>query len=223
MNDFLNVEEGIDGWTSPLGLGIADGLKAGGELKNPPENEEVVAAASPCSLYSDDEDSHHGEYDDSDDTSYYESNSEDDQKPAAKTVPAKKVPGGAFSPGLDVPSLPPIVRSPKQGGQLLEGSTPTKEVTEAQYDDELFEDGVEEEDISYYRSSTQGKREHKLSAGGPPKPDTTNMTAAESDTALAEWRIIQKAHTDKKQHLLRMELGIKTVASDQTYTGVLND
>jgi hypothetical protein len=32
-----------------------------------------------------------------------------------------------------------------------------------------------------------------------------------------------KAHTDKKQRLLRMESGIKTGASDQTYTGVLND
>jgi hypothetical protein len=186
VNDFLNVDEGIDGWTSPLGLGIDDGLEAGGELKSPPENEEVAAAASPCSLYSDDEDGCHGEYDDSDDISYYESNSEDDQKPAAKTVPAEKVPGGAFSPGLDVPSLPPIVCSPRQGGQLLEGSTPTKEVTEAQYDNELFEDDVEEEDLSYYRSSTQGKRGRKLSAGGPPKPDTTNMTAAESDMASAE-------------------------------------
>ncbi len=150
----------------------------------------MAAAASPCSLYSDDEDGHHGEYDDSDDTSYYESNSEDDQKPAAKTVPAEKVPGGAFSPGLDVLSLPPIMRSPRRGGQLLEGSTPTKEVTEAQYDDELFEDDVEEEDLSYYCSSTQGKRGYKLSVGGPSKPDTTNMTAAESDMALAEWRII---------------------------------
>ncbi len=72
----------------------------------------------------------------------------------------------------------------------MEGSTPTKEVTEAQYEDKLFQDDVEEEDLSYYGSSTQGKRGHKLSAGGPPKPDTTNMTAAESDMALAEWRII---------------------------------
>jgi hypothetical protein len=70
VNVFLNLDEGIDGWTSPLGLGIDDGLEAGGELKNPPENEEVASAASPCSLYSDD-DGHHGEYDDSDDTSYY--------------------------------------------------------------------------------------------------------------------------------------------------------
>jgi hypothetical protein len=241
VNDFLNLDEGIDGWTSPLGLGIDDGLKAGGELKNPPEIKEVASAASPCSLYSDD-DGRHGEYDDSDDTSYYESNSEDDQKPVAKTGPAKKVPGGAFSPkvealgilkqfikkqfspmlphlftqpsGLVVPSLPSIVCSPMQGGQLLEGSTPTKEVTGAQYDNELFEDDIEEEDLSYYRSSTQGKRGCKLSAGGPPKPDTTNMTAAESDMALAEWMIIQKAHTDKKQCLLRMELGVKTGASD---------
>jgi hypothetical protein len=92
--------------------------------------------------------------------------------------------------GVDVPSLPPIVHSPRQGGQLLEGSTPTKEVTGAQYDHELFEDDVEEKDLSYYCSSTQGKRGHTLSEGGPPKPDTTNMTAAESDMALAEWRII---------------------------------
>jgi hypothetical protein len=213
VNDFLNFDEGIDSWTSPLGLGIDDGLEAGGEVKNLPENEEVASAASPRSLYSDD-DGCHGEYDDLDDTFYYESNSEDDQKPAAKTGPAKKVPGGAFSPkvkalwilkqfikkqlspmlphlftqpsGLDVPSLPPIVRSPRQGGQLLEGSTPTKEVTGAQYDNELFEDDVEEEDLSYYRSSTQGKRGRKLSDGGPLKPDATNMTAAESDMALAD-------------------------------------
>ena len=105
----------------------------------------------------------------------------------------------------------------------MEGSTPTNEVTGALYGDELFEDDVEEEDLSYYCSSTHGKRGCKLSAGGPPKPDTTNMTAAESDMALAEWRIIQKAHTDKKQRLLRMELGNKTGASDRTYTGVLND
>ncbi len=189
VNDFLNIDEGIDGWTSPLGLGIDAGLEVDSELKNSPENEEVAAAASPCSLYSDDEDGRHGEYDDSDDTSYYESNSEGDQKPAAKIVPVKKVPGGAFSPGLDVPSLPPIVRSSRHGGQLLEGSTPTKEVTEAQYDTELFEDDVEEEDLSYY-CSTQGKRGRKLYVGGPPKPDTTNMTAAESEMALAEWRTI---------------------------------
>ncbi len=167
MNDFLNLDEEIDGWTSPLGLGIDNGLEAGGELKNLPENEKVASAAFLCSLYSDDY-GHHGEYDDSDDTSYYKSNSEDDQKPAAKTGPAKKAPGGAFSPkvealgilkhfikkqfspllphlftqpsGLGVPSLPPIVRSPRQGGHLLEGSTPTKEVTGAQYDDPTLQD-----------------------------------------------------------------------------------
>ncbi len=105
-----------------------------------------------------------------DDTSYYESNSKDDQKPAAKTDSAKKVPGG-----VDVPSLPPIVCLHRQGGQLLEGSSPTKEVTGAQYVHKLFEDDVEEEDLSYYHSSTQGKRGCKLSEGGPPKPDTTNI------------------------------------------------
>ncbi len=220
MNDYLNLDEGMDSWTSPLGLGM-DGLEAGGEPKNPPKNEEMVSAAShcasDCSLDSDD-DGRHCEYDDSDDTFHYESNSEDDRKPAAKTDPVKKVPGG-----VDVPSLPPIVRSRRQGGHILEVSSPTKEVTGAQYDHELFEDDVEEEDLSYYRSSTQGKRGRKLSEGGQPKPDTTTMTAAEPDIALAEWRIIQKAHTDKKQRVMRMELGHKTGASDQTYTGVLND
>ncbi len=49
VNDFLNVDEGIDGWTSPLGLGIDAGLEAGGELKNLPENEEVATAADPRS------------------------------------------------------------------------------------------------------------------------------------------------------------------------------
>ncbi len=136
VNDYLNLDEGMDSWTSPFGLGMYN-LEASGELKNPPENEEMASAASHCasdrSLDSDN-DGCHCEYVDSNDTSYYESNSEDDQKPAAKTDPAKKVPGG-----VDVPSLPPIMRSRRQGGQLLEGSTPTKEVTGAQYDHELFE------------------------------------------------------------------------------------
>ncbi len=43
-----------------MGLGIDNGLEAGGELKNPPENEEVASAASPHSLYFDD-DGCHGE------------------------------------------------------------------------------------------------------------------------------------------------------------------
>ncbi len=187
VNDYLNLDEGRDSWTSPLGLGV-DNFEAGGELKNSPENEEMASAAShhasDRSLDSDD-DGCHCEYADSDDTSYYELNSEDDQKPAAKTDPAKKVPGG-----VDVPSLPLIVHSRRQGGQLLEGSSPTKEVTGAKYDHKLFEDDVEEKDLSYYCSITQGKRGRKLSEGGPLKPDTTNMTAAEADIALAEWRII---------------------------------
>jgi hypothetical protein len=183
VNDYLNLDEGMDSWTSPFGLGMDD-LEAGGELKNPPENEEMASAAShhasDCSFDSNN-DGRHCEYVDSDDTLYYESNSEDDRKPAAKTDPAKKVPGR-----VDVPSLPPIVRSCRQRGQLLEGSSPTKEVTGAQYDHKLFEEDVEEEDLSYYCSSTQGKRGRKPSEGGPPKPDTTTMTAAEADIALAE-------------------------------------
>ncbi len=86
--------------------------------------------------------------------------------------------------GLDVPSLSPMVRSPRQGGQLLEDSSPTKVVTGAQYDHELFEDDVEEEDLSYYCSSTQGKRGRKLSEGGPPKPDTTNMGEKEESRLM---------------------------------------
>ncbi len=92
VNDYLNFDEGMDSWTSPLGLGMVN-LEAGVELKNPPENEEMASAAShcasDCSLDSDN-DGCHCEYVDSDDTSYYESNSEDDQKPAVKTDPAKK-------------------------------------------------------------------------------------------------------------------------------------
>jgi hypothetical protein len=87
VNDYLNLDEGMDSWTSPLGLGMDD-LDAGGEPNNPPENEEMVSAAinhaSDCSLDSDN-DGRHCEYVDSDDTSYYESNSEDDRKPAAIT------------------------------------------------------------------------------------------------------------------------------------------
>ncbi len=66
VNDYLNLYEGMDSWTSPLGLGM-DNTEAGGELKNPPENEEMASAAShrasDCSLDSDD-DGCHCEYDD---------------------------------------------------------------------------------------------------------------------------------------------------------------
>ncbi len=61
VNDYLNVDEGMDSWTSPLGLGMDD-LEAGGDLKNSPENEEMVSAAthlaSDCSLNSDNDGCH---------------------------------------------------------------------------------------------------------------------------------------------------------------------
>ncbi len=57
VNDYPNLDEGMDSWTSPL-----DDLEAGGELKNPPENEEMASAAcyhaSDCSLDSDNDGCH---------------------------------------------------------------------------------------------------------------------------------------------------------------------
>ena len=43
------------------------------------------------------------------------------------------------------------------------------------YDDAVFQDDEEFEDLSYYKSTTQGKKGRPLCDGGPKKPDTSGL------------------------------------------------
>ncbi len=70
-------------------------------------------------------------------------------------------------------------------------------------DNELFQDDTAEDnvekDMEYYRVNSTGQRGHSLSSGGPPRPDTSGMSAAKAQLAIKEWRVLRKAHMDKTQ------------------------
>ncbi len=55
-------------------------------------------------------------------------------------------------------------------------------------DDELFQDDTAEdnleEDMEYYRVNSTGRRGLSLSSGGPPRPDTSGMSAAKAQIAI---------------------------------------
>jgi hypothetical protein len=57
-------------------------------------------------------------------------------------------------------------------------------------DDELFQDVTAEdnaeEDMKYYRVNSTGQRGCSLSSGGPPRPDTSGMSAAKAQIAIKE-------------------------------------
>ncbi len=89
----------------------------------------------------------------------------------------------------------PAVKSPRKGGS-----------NEEQYDDDIFEDDEEEGDLTYFRSTTQGKRGRRLLDGGPPRPDTSGMTDEAAKMTLQQWRVNRKAHTDKQERLRRKEM-----------------
>jgi hypothetical protein len=59
----------------------------------------------------------------------------------------------------------PAAKSPRKGG-----------LNEEQYDDDIFEDDEEEGDLTYFRSTTQGKRGRRLTVNESPRPDTSGMT-----------------------------------------------
>jgi len=69
-------------------------------------------------------------------------------------------------------------------------------------DDDLFQDDVEEEDMTYYRSVRKGSRHPLLMDGGPPRPYTKGMTAAGAAMAMNDWRVTRKAFRDKETRLL---------------------
>ena len=71
-------------------------------------------------------------------------------------------------------------------------------------DDELFQDDVKEEDMTYYCSTTKGKCGHPLLMdGGPPRPDTKDMTDVAAAMAINDWRVVRKALRDNQNCLLR--------------------
>jgi hypothetical protein len=57
-------------------------------------------------------------------------------------------------------------------------------------DDELFQDDTAEknaeEDMEYYRVNSTGRRGRSLSSGGPPRPDTAGLSAANAQEAIKE-------------------------------------
>ncbi len=92
-------------------------------------------------------------------------------------------------------------------------------------DDELFqgdtpEDNAEE-DMEYYRVNSTGRWGHSLSSGGPPRPDTSGMSAAGAQIATKEWRILRKAHTDKTQREQRTLFG-SNATMEIEYSGVVD-
>jgi len=57
--------------------------------------------------------------------------------------------------------------------------------------------------------------------GGPPRPDTEDMTAVGAAMAINDWRVTRKAFRDKQTCLLRKSMG--STVSDLLFTGVLNE
>jgi hypothetical protein len=86
-------------------------------------------------------------------------------------------------------------------------------------DNELFQDDTTEdnaeEDMAYYRVNTTGRQGHSLATGGPPRPDTSVMTAVEAQDAIKEWRVLRKAHTNKMQREHRLLFGSNAATEDE--------
>ncbi len=92
-------------------------------------------------------------------------------------------------------------------------------------DNELFQDDTAEdnaeEDMEYYCVNSTGRREHSLSSDGPPRPDTSGMSAAKAQIAIKEWRVLRKAHMDKMQREQRTLFG-SNGAMEIEYSGVVD-
>ncbi len=88
------------------------------------------------------------------------------------------------------------------------------------FQDDTTEDNVEE-DMEYYCVKSTGRRGRSLSSGGPPRPDTSGMTAAKAHEAIKEWRVLRKEHTHKMQREHRTLFG-SNAATEIEYSGVVN-
>ena len=160
-----------------------------------------------------------------------------DLKTSHAKILKKKVPGGAFSPRREsLGILQDFMRKQKQVSPLFarqaeqDASSPTGENNDfieeegggGQYNDgELFQDDVEEEDMTYYPSVRKVSGRPLLIDGGPPRPNTKNMTAVGAAMAINDWRITRKAFIDKQTRLFKKSAG--STVSDLVFTGVLNE
>jgi hypothetical protein len=92
-------------------------------------------------------------------------------------------------------------------------------------DNELFQDDTPEdnaeEDMEYYHVNSKGRQGRSLSSGGPPRPDTSGMSAAKAQEANKEWRVLRRAHTDKMQRENRTLFG-SNAATEIEYFGVVD-
>ncbi len=88
------------------------------------------------------------------------------------------------------------------------------------FQDDTAEDTAEE-DMEYYCVNSTGRWGHSLSSGGPPRPDTSGMSAAKAQIAIREWRVLRKAHTDKMQRVQRTLFG-SNAATEIEYSGVVD-
>ncbi len=90
-------------------------------------------------------------------------------------------------------------------------------------DNELFQDDTPEDnakdDLEYYRVESTGRQGCSLSSGGPPRPDTSGMSAAKADETIKEWRVLCKSYTEKAQREQRMLFG-SNAANEIKYSGV---
>ena len=115
----------------------------------------------------------------------YDVDSDLDTKPAAKKKSPRK---GEKKMGADV------------------GVAKNEVISAEDYDDAVFQDDEEVEDLSYYKSTTQGKKGRPLCDGGPKKPDTSGLSEAATKIALKRWRVERKAYNDRMQRIRRREL-----------------
>jgi hypothetical protein len=88
------------------------------------------------------------------------------------------------------------------------------------FQDDTAEDNLEE-DMEYYRVNSTGSRGRSLSSGGPPRSDTSGMSAAKVQIAIKEWRVLCKAHTDKTQREQRTLFG-SNAATEIEYSGMVD-
>ncbi len=90
-------------------------------------------------------------------------------------------------------------------------------------DNELCQDDTPgdnaEDDLEYYCVESTGRWGRSLSSGGPPRPDTSGMSAAKADKTIKEWRVQRKSCTDKVQRQQRMLFG-SNAANEIEYSGV---
>ena len=100
-------------------------------------------------------------------------------------------------------------KSPRKGEKKMGadvGVAKNEVISAEDYDDAVFQDDEEVEDLSYYKSTTQGKKGRPLCDGGPKKPDTSGLSEVAAEIVLKRWRIERKAYNDKMQRIRRKEL-----------------